>query len=205
MKARLVHVVDDEPELRRALTRLLNAEGYRVQAFASALEFMADLEAREPGCVLLDVAMPGLDGLELQQRIAACAARLPVVFLTGHGDIPMSVRAIKAGAIDFLTKPVRRDELLRAVTSAHAAVDAWIREESTRADLTGRLSRLTRREREVIEHVIAGRLNKLIAERLGTAEHTVKIHRARGMEKLGARSVAELVRLADRLGLQPAS
>jgi FixJ family two-component response regulator len=200
MNARLVYVIDDEPELRRALARLLMAEGLRVEAIPSALEFLSAMDTRESGCVLLDVAMPGLDGLGLQQRLVAQSERFPIVFLTGHGDIPMSVRAVKAGAVDFLTKPVRREDLLRAVTAAFDRIAEW-----ELAELLGRLGRLTPREREVIEHVIAGRLNKLIAARLGTAEHTVKIHRARAMQKLGARSIPELVRIADQVGLRPSA
>jgi FixJ family two-component response regulator len=205
MNARLVYVIDDEPELRRALARLLMAEGLRVEAIPSALEFLSAMDTRESGCVLLDVAMPGLDGLGLQQRLVAQSERFPIVFLTGHGDIPMSVRAVKAGAVDFLTKPVRREDLLRAVTAAFDRIAEWELALAARAELLGRLGRLTPREREVIEHVIAGRLNKLIAARLGTAEHTVKIHRARAMQKLGARSIPELVRIADQVGLRPSA
>jgi FixJ family two-component response regulator len=198
-----VFLVDDEPELRRAVERLLRAEGLEVSSFGSATEFLACLSAADVGCVVLDVAMPGLDGLELQQRLAESGAALAIVFLTGHGDIPMSVQAIKAGAVDFLTKPVRSAKLLRAV---RAALDeAATRNEGNHAtaEWRARFSRLTPREREVFEHVIAGQRNKLIADRLGTTEQTIKIHRGRVMEKLGVDSVVELVRVAQVLGVAP--
>ena len=201
--AGIVYLVDDEPELTRALARLLQAEGFAVHAFNSAGAFLARATPADVGCVVLDVAMPDLDGLALQQRLAHLPG-LAVVFLTGHGDIPMSVQAIKAGAVDFLVKPVKRDDLLRAVraslTIARAKAAATNADEEARL----RLRRLTPREYQVFEHVIAGRLNKVIADRLGTAEHTVKVHRGRVMEKLGADSVADLVRLAQQLCIPPA-
>lgn len=199
-----VFVVDDEEGMRRALTRLLQAEGLAVRSFATADELLAALEGEGPGCVLLDVAMPGLDGLQLQQRLAERGARLPIVFLTGHGDIPMSVQAIKAGAVDFLTKPVRRDDLLRAVRAALDQAAAQQAATQADAELRSRLAQLTPREREVLEHVIAGKLNKVIAADLGTSEQTIKVHRGRVMEKMGVASVAELVRAAQRLGIRPA-
>jgi FixJ family two-component response regulator len=199
-----VFLVDDEPELCRALERLLKAEGLEVESFGSAAAFLDRVPRIDGGCVVLDVAMPGLDGLELQQRLAASQSRLAVVFLTGHGDIPMSVRAIKAGAVDFLTKPVKRDELLRAIRAALGRADAARAQLEATADLRARLAQLTAREREVLEHVISGKLNKVIAARLGTTEHTVKVHRGRVMHKLGAGSVAELVRVAQQLDVPPA-
>jgi FixJ family two-component response regulator len=199
-----VFVVDDEEGMRRALTRLLQAEGLVVRSFATADELLAALEGESPGCVLLDVAMPGLDGLQLQQRLAERGTRLPIVFLTGHGDIPMSVQAIKAGAVDFLTKPVRRDNLLRAVRAALDQAAALRAAAQADADLRSRLAQLTPREREVLGHVIAGKLNKVIAADLGTSEQTIKVHRGRVMEKIGVASVAELVRAAQRLGIRPA-
>jgi FixJ family two-component response regulator len=203
--SRKVYLVDDEPELRQALTRLLKAEGFDVEAFGSAMEFLARLDGACAGCALLDLAMPGIDGLELQQRLSAIGAHLGIVFLTGHGDIPTSVRAVKAGAIDFLTKPVRRAELLRAVNAALDHAQTQQAAEAGRAELRGRFEQLTPREREVLTHVIAGKLNKVIAADLGTSEQTIKVHRARVMEKLDVGSVADLVRVAQQLGVAPAS
>ena len=199
-----VFLVDDEPELRQALTRLLKAEGLDVESFGSALEFLARVTEETAGCLLLDLAMPGLDGLELQERVAATGAKLGIVFLTGHGDIPTSVRAVKAGALDFLTKPVRRDDLLRAVHAALAQASEQRAAAAANADLGGRYAQLTPREREVFTHVIAGKLNKVIAADLGTTEQTIKVHRARVMEKLAVDSVAGLVRAAQQLGVPPA-
>jgi FixJ family two-component response regulator len=199
-----VFVVDDEAGMRRALARLLQAEGLTVRSFETAADFLDALSSDEVGCVVLDVAMPGLDGLQVQQRLAQRGTRLPIVFLTGHGDIPMSVQAVKAGAVDFLTKPVRGDELLRAVRSALDQSAAQQSEAQAIADLRARLGQLTPREREVLEHVIAGKLNKVIAADLGTGEQTIKVHRGRVMEKMGVASVAELVRAAQQLGIGPA-
>lgn len=197
-----VFVVDDEAELRRALERLLRAEGYEVAGFGSAAEFLAALPADATGCVVLDVAMPGLGGLELQQRLGG-GARLPIVFLTGHGDIPMSVQAVKAGAVDFLTKPVKSVELLRAVDAALELARARRSAAGLTAGLRARFEQLTAREREVLAHVIAGKLNKVIAAELGTSEQTIKVHRGRVMDKLGVASVADLVRAAQQLGVDP--
>jgi len=199
-----VFLVDDEPELRQALTRLLTAEGLDVEGFGSALEFLAGVTEQTTGCLLLDLAMPGIDGLELQERVAATGAKLGIVFLTGHGDIPTSVRAVKAGALDFLTKPVRRDDLLRAVRAALAHANELHAAAAGMAELRGRHAQLTPREREVFAHVIAGKLNKVIAADLGTTEQTIKVHRARVMEKLAVDSVAGLVRAAQQLGVRPA-
>ncbi|HEX5638869.1 MAG TPA: response regulator [Burkholderiaceae bacterium] len=198
-----VFLVDDEPELRQALSRLLRAEGLEVEDYESAPAFLARVDDACSGCLVLDLAMPEFDGLELQRQLAARGAHLGIVFLTGHGDIPTSVLAMKAGALDFLTKPVKRVELLRAVFAAldhsreqHAAANAA-------AGLRSRLAQLTPREREVFAHVIAGKLNKVIASDLGTTEQTIKVHRARVMEKLAVDSVADLVRVAQQLGVQP--
>jgi FixJ family two-component response regulator len=199
-----VFLVDDELELRRALERLLRAEGLEVESFESASVFLDGLSDDAIGCIVLDVAMPELDGLELQHRLASSAPRLPIVFLTGHGDIPMSVRAIKAGAVDFLTKPVRGADLLRAVHAALDHAQAQHAVDRATAGLRTRFEQLTPREREVFEHVISGRLNKVIAARLGTTEQTIKVHRGRVMEKLGVVSVVELVRVAQQLGITPA-
>lgn len=199
-----VYLVDDEPELRQALARLLKAEGLDVESCASAAEFLERVTADTAGCLVLDLAMPGLDGLGLQERLAVTGAKLGIVFLTGHGDIPTSVRAIKAGALDFLTKPVRRDDLLRAVHAALDHASAQQAAAAASADLRSRYGQLTAREREVFTHVIAGKLNKVIAADLGTGEQTIKVHRARVMEKLAVDSVADLVRVAQQLGVSPA-
>jgi len=199
-----VFLVDDEPELRQALARLLKAEGLDVESCASASEFLDRVTAETAGCLVLDLSMPGIDGLELQERLALTGAKLGIVFLTGHGDIPTSVRAIKAGALDFLTKPVRRDDLLRAVRAALDHASAQHAAAAANADLRNRHEQLTPREREVLTHVIAGKLNKVIAADLGTSEQTIKVHRARVMEKLAVDSVADLVRVAQQLGVQPA-
>ena len=198
-----VFLVDDEPELRQALARLLKAEGFDVEGFGSAHEFLARVTEDTSGCLLLDLSMPGLDGLELQGRVAATGAKLGIVFLTGRGDIPTSVRAVRAGALDFLTKPVRRDDLLQAVRAALAHADAQRDAADAGAALRRRYAQLTPREREVLVHVIAGRLNKVIAADLGTSEQTIKVHRSRVMEKLGVDSVADLVRAAQQLGVAP--
>ena len=194
---RLVYLLDDEPGMVKAITRLLRTQGFEVQGFTSAARF---LEAYTPGsdsCLVLDVAMPELDGLRLQRRLTHNGILLPIVFLTGHGDIPMSVRAMKAGAVDFLTKPVKDTDLLRAVGAALARA-ADQRETAT---ASARLTRLTPREREVMKHVIAGKLNKQIASDLGTGEQNIKIHRGRMMHKMGLESVADLVRIAEKIGI----
>lgn len=194
-----VYLVDDEPGMLKALTRLLKAEGFTVHAFTSAQAFLESYRPETLGCLVLDVAMPELTGLELQERLTRSGIPVPIVFLTGHGDIPMSVQAIKGGAVDFLTKPVRDDDLLRAVRAAlqHAAEQ---RESiAGLALLRQRYASLTPRECEVMAHVIAGQLNKQIAADLGIGEHTVKVHRARVMEKMGVLSLADLVRVAERL------
>ncbi|MFM1769886.1 MAG: hypothetical protein RJA22_2415 [Verrucomicrobiota bacterium] len=197
----VIHLVDDEPGLRKALGRLLQAEGLCVRVHAGAEEFLAAYEPAELSCVILDVAMPGRGGLELQQHLAQCGTPPPIVFLTGHGDIPMSVRAIKAGAVDFLTKPVDDTALLRAVRQALAEAGRQAALRSEAGAWRARLRQLTPRELEVMAGVIAGRLNKQIAAQLGVQEQTVKVHRGRVMEKMGVASVAELARGVERWGL----
>jgi len=196
-----VYLLDDEPGMLKALTRLLQAEGYTVRAFTSAKSFLESYQPEALSCLVLDVAMPELDGLELQERLTRAGILLPIVFLTGHGDIPMSVQAIKAGAVDFLTKPVKDVDLLRAVRAAlqRAAEQRELIMET--ALLHQRYSSLTPREREVMAHVVAGELNKQVAYALGIGEHTVKVHRSRVMEKMGVESLADLVRVTERLGL----
>jgi FixJ family two-component response regulator len=197
-----VFLLDDEPGMLKALTRLLAAEGLTVRAFTSAKAFLEWYHPDALGCLVLDVAMPELNGLELQQRLTRAGILLPIVFLTGRGDIPMSVQAIKAGALDFLTKPVKDVDLLRAVRVAlqHAAEQRELIMET--ALLRQRYSGLTQREREVMAHVVAGELNKQVAYELGIGEHTIKVHRSRVMEKMGVESLPDLVRAAERLGLR---
>lgn len=196
-----IFLVDDDPGVLKALARVLREEGWQVETFESAEAFLARRDFRVHGCLVLDVALPGLDGMELQQRLAEAGQRLPIVFLTGRGDIPMSVRAMKAGAVDFLTKPVLAETLLAVV---RAAIDKGASERQVRADLTQlqeRFASLTPREREVLAAVAAGKLNKQIAFDLGIVEQTVKFHRALVMERMQAKTVAELMLLAARLGL----
>jgi FixJ family two-component response regulator len=196
-----VFVVDDDPDVRRALARLLRAAGCGVSAFGSAAEFLSAYDPEAPGCLILDVVMPGIDGLELQAALRAAVCPLPIVFLSGSADIPMSVQAMKAGAVTFLTKPVEDSMLIAAVAEALKVDEVTRRAQSFDRPLQKRLSTLTPREREVLAHVVAGQLNKQIAADLGTAEKTVKVHRSRVMRKMGARSVAELVQLANRVGI----
>jgi FixJ family two-component response regulator len=198
--AALIHVVDDDESLRASLQDLLDAAGYDVRGYASTGEFLLDPLPDRPGCVLLDVRLPGPSGLELQQALQRRGIALPVIFLTGHADVATSVRAMKAGAVDFLEKPVERDTLLdalrRAVARDHAQRAA--REHAHRR--SARLAMLTPREREVFDRIVAGKLNKQIADELGIGLRTVKAYRAQLMEKLGVDSAAELGKLAGELG-----
>jgi FixJ family two-component response regulator len=194
-----VHVVEDDASLRTALVRLLGAAGFEARAYASAGEFLVADRGDAPGCLLLDVALPGLSGLELQAALAREHDPIPIVFLTGHGDIPMSVDAMKAGAVDFLTKPVKRERLLSAVDEALAR-DAQKRERGVRSDtVRSHYERLTARERDVFDRVIRGKLNKQIACEIGTSVRTVKAHRAQVMRKMEVTSVADLVHAAAAL------
>ena len=196
----IVHVVDDDDSLRKAVTRLLRAAGYDVRAYTSAGDFaLAGRDNNRRGCVLLDVRMPGPSGLDLQEALAKEEEPLPIIFLTAYGDVPTSVRAMKAGAIDFLTKPIKRDVLLSAVRTALARD---LRSHTSRKqlrDLRARFAKLTPREREVFDLVVTGRLNKQIAAELGMAERTVKAHRGQVMAKMQVTSLAELVHLADKM------
>jgi FixJ family two-component response regulator len=196
-----VFVVDDYAPVRRSISRLLRVAGFVVAAFASAEEFLAQYDPAVWGCLVLDVAMPALNGLELQSILAKAGIRLPIIFLTGTANIPQSVRAMKHGASDFLTKPVNDEELLAAVRAAIEKDRARRREQAELSEIRARLATLTPREREVLDYVVAGKLNKQIAGNLGTVEQTVKVHRARIMEKMRVRSVAELVRLTQRCGI----
>jgi FixJ family two-component response regulator len=195
----LIHIVDDDDSLRSALQRLLAAAGYRVRAYASAGEFLLDPPADAPGCLLLDLRMPGPSGLDLQEALVRHGIRLPVIFLSGHGDLATGVRAMKAGAVDFLSKPVEREPLLAAVARALERDAAQRAARGVDRDLQDRYAQLTAREREVFELVAAGRLNKQIADALGIAERTVKAQRAQVMAKLGAANAAELGRIAAQL------
>ena len=197
----IVFVVDDDAAMRRSLENLIRSVGLRVAAFASAQEFLRSDRPEVPGCLVLDVRLPGLSGLDLQRRMAEADLDIPIVFITGHGDIPMSVRAMKDGAVEFLTKPFRDQDLLDAV---HQALERARAASAQRADieaLRARYRSLTPREREVMALVVAGLPNKQVGSKLGTSETTVKIQRHQVMEKLGAGSLAELVRMADRLGI----
>ena len=197
-----VFLVDDDPGVLKALSRLLRAKGYDVRPYSSPQVFLEEHDVEVPGCALLDVSMPGLDGLEIQRVLtAAGGSHRPVVFVTGKSDIPTSVRAMKAGAIDFLTKPVKDQDLFEAISRAEAT-DAESRRLHSELELIqAKVRTLTPREREVLTHVVAGRLNKQIAGELGTVEKTIKVHRSRMMEKLGIRTVADLVRMAEKLEL----
>lgn len=196
-----IFVVDDDDAFRKSLVRLLRSAGYQAESFASADEFLRRWrESPSPGCLLLDVLMPGLNGLELQEEVLSSGVPAAIIFITGHGDIPMSVRAMKAGAVDFLPKPIHEDDLFRAVSEAIRRD----REQRARREehevLEKRYAALTPREREVMERVVRGMLNKQIAFELGTSEKTVKIHRGRVMEKMQARSLADLVRISEKIG-----
>ena len=197
-----VFVVDDYAPLRRSISRLLNAAGFVVVAFGSAEEFLAQYDPQTSGCLVLDLGMPTLDGLELQRILTKAGSLLPIIFLTGTGDIPSSVQAMKEGASDFLTKPVNDEELLAAVGVAIEKNCARHREQAELSEIRARVTTLTPREREVLEYVVAGKLNKQIASELGTVEQTVKVHRAHVMQKMKAHSVAELVRLTERCGIR---
>jgi FixJ family two-component response regulator len=197
----IVFVVDDDEGMRQSLKNLIGSVGLRVEAFASAQEFLRSKLTDVPGCLVLDVRLPGLSGLDLQKRMAEAGIEIPIIFITGHGDIPMTVQAMKAGAVEFLTKPFRDQDLLDAIQQA-LEHDRKTREQRAEIEkLRSRLDSLTPREREVMGLVVAGLLNKQIAGELGTSETTIKIHRHQVMEKMGAGSLAELVRMADRLGI----
>lgn len=197
-----VFVVDDEDAVRKAVFRLLHSADIQAEVFASPAEFLAAFDAQAPGCLLLDVEMPGLNGLDLQRVLGKRDATLPIIFLSGRADIPISVQAMKAGATDFLTKPVQGDVLLAAVRTAFAKDNALRAARADVADIAARLNTLTAREYEVLEHVVAGKLNKQIASDLGIVEGTIKVHRARVMEKMKVQSLAELVRLVERAGVR---
>ena len=203
-RAPTVYAVDDEPATLKAIARLLRAAGWSVAPFASPRDFLEKLDPAVPGCLVLDLSMPEMTGLEVQQALDERRCALPIVFLTGRADVPTSVKAMKRGAADFLTKPVDEEDLLAAVARAVEKDAAARKDRAEVAAIREHLATLTPREREVLEHVISGKLNKQIAADLGTAEKTVKVHRGRVMAKMGAASVADLVRLAEKAGIRPA-
>jgi len=200
----IVFVVDDDPSIREAVKSLISLAGLRVETFGTAQEFLRSERPNLPGCVVLDVELPGLSGLDLQRELAAHGIKLPIIFITGYGDIPMSVRAMKAGALEFLTKPFRDQDLLDAIQQALERDRAARHHSREIAELRERFDALTSREREVMNLVVAGWLNKQIGFELGISEITVKIHRGRVMNKMGAQSLAELVRMTERLELPTA-
>jgi FixJ family two-component response regulator len=199
----LIHVVDDDELIRTALTNLLNAAGYQVRVYASATEFLLAVPDEGPGCIILDMLMPGPSGMDLHEALTKRGEGMPVIYLSGHGDIPMSVSAMKAGAVDFLTKPVDRVRLLSAIREALARNVTSRRAEAELKTLQQRRDTLSARELEVFSRVVAGQLNKQIAADLETSERTVKVQRARVMEKMQAQSLAELVQMASLIKLPP--
>jgi len=197
-----VYLVDDDPGVLKSLSRLLRAKSYNVKPYSSPQLFLEEHDEAIPGCAILDVSMPDFNGLDIQEAlITASGSHRPILFLTGNGDVPTSVRAMKAGAIDFLTKPVKDQDLFEALSRAEAIDTEFRRLRSELDVMRTKVQTLTPREREVLTHVVAGRLNKQIAGALGTVEKTIKVHRSRVMEKLGVRTVADLVRMAEKLNL----
>jgi FixJ family two-component response regulator len=198
-----VMVIDDDPGVRDSLGKLLRSAGFRISLFGSVSEFLAADRPEGPTCLVLDVRLPGQSGLELQRELAGAEKQLPIIFITGHGDIPMSVQAMKGGAIEFLTKPFREQDLLEAIQLGHDHDRARLEQERAMADLQVHFETLTPREREIMAFVASGRLNKQIAADLGVSEITVKVHRSRVMHKMRASSLPHLARMADLLHLAP--
>ncbi|MBB3457318.1 FixJ family two-component response regulator [Rhizobium sp. BK313] len=196
-----VYVIDDDPSVRNGLDSLFRSVGYDTRSFASPKDFLLHPRSDGPACLVLDVRMPDASGLDFQNELARTGNLIPIVFLTGHGDVPMSVRAMKAGAVEFLLKPFREQDLLDAIREALGRDRARLQQEASAADLQERLATLTAREREVMALVARGRLNKQIAAEIGLSEITVKVHRGQAMRKMRAESVADLIRMADLLGV----
>ena len=201
----IVFVVDDDASMRQALARLIQSVQLQVAVFASPQEFLQSERPTVPSCLVLDVRLPGVSGLDFQAELAKADVRIPIVFITGHGDIPMSVRAMKAGAVDFLAKPFRDQDLLDAVTAAIQRDQKRREHENKVADLKAHFASLTPREREIMALVASGLMSKQIAAEVGLSEITVKVHRSHLMKKMGARSVADLVRMAEALEVKPAT
>lgn len=197
----VVAIVDDDPSVREGLQTLIRSAGWRTETFASAQDFLASPRVEAPSCLILDLQLPGLSGLDLQKRMAEGELEIPIVFLTGHGNIPASVQAMKAGAVEFLTKPVDEQELLQAIEEAVERDRRNRRQQAEMRDLRERYESLTAREQEVMLQVVSGLLNKQIAAELNIAEYTVKIHRGHAMRKMEAQSLADLVRMAESLGI----
>ncbi len=197
-----VFVIDDDAAVRKAVSRLLRSAGIAVAVFASPSEFLAQYDPDMPGCLVLDLAMPDINGLQLQTTLGKKGCTLPIIFLTGHGDVSKSVQAMKQGAFDFFSKPVKEKDLLPAVRAAIERNAVARREQAQLSEICARLDTLTPREREVLEHVVAGKLNKQIASDLGITEATVKMHRARVMTKMKVQGIADLVRLAEICGIR---
>ena len=199
----IVFLIDDDPSARRGLSRLIRVAGFNIQAFASAEDFLASPHHSGPGCIILDVKMPGLSGPDLQAEMNKAEYRMPIIFISGHGDVPMTAQAMKEGALDFLTKPVDRDHLLNAIRNALDKDRTSRQAYAELQQIRTKLAKLTPREFEVMKFVVAGLLNKQIGYALGIAEDTVKIHRGRMMSKMGVVSVADLVRLTQKAGVEP--
>ncbi len=199
----IVFVVDDDPSVRRAMKRLIGCVGLQVELYGSAQEFLASKLPNVPSCLVLDIRLPGTSGLNLQHHLAKANIQIPIIFITAHGDIPMTVRAMKAGALEFLTKPFRDQDLLDAIQQALERDRARRQQDSEIAVLRERFESLSPREREVVAMVVSGMLNKQIAAQIGTAENTVKVHRSRAMEKMQANSLADLVKIIQRLQASP--
>lgn len=199
----VIFIIDDDESIRKSLSRLLRASGFNVETYASSEEFLSREPYQGIGCIVLDISMPGLSGMELHDELIRARYGLPIVFITGHGDIPMSVRAMKKGAVDFLLKPFDQEELLQALEKAIESDRKAKTEEVERRRVIKLVEELTPREREIVPYIISGMLNKQIAFTLGISEKTVKIHRSRIMEKLGAHSIVELIHLAEKADITP--